>query len=517
MFTARATPALSGDRWQQIACGMGGYAPVAVANTSSFTQVQSFKRFFAARDFKGLKVCLANVLIVAGADVAMPDCTMRAAIKDVQTGKVYPFFINGSRDVTLSSGQYAWSDELSLSTIFSGAFTSGKEYEFRILASYATAPANFPAAAFIADNNDISEWGNALTDKTLSGTISGRVSGYAIAPMMAMIGRVRSRTPVGLVLGDSITSQSLNDATSEFYNGYVFTGLAQAGIPFISVGNSGLSFSSVIAGSYTARLQAILDIARTAGVSHCFCPLGINDTPTATGAQMISVMQQVGAKFRAAGIKFIPSTLSPRTNVANTAESSAGVWQHRRDYNFALIALNGLGDGFHDAAPLFQDAATTDIWRSDLLKVTAASAVSGGAGYANGHLLYLPGGVMLAVSGSSGGAVTAVQVKRGGGALSFATPAAQTGIYAGLAAGGGGATFNYTTAAMDLPADGLHPSPPLHAFGSLDPRGEGAGPGFVNGRRAHDTDRGMAPGLALVLLPGDGAGGGAAGRLGGGA
>lgn len=459
-----------GGRFQQVS-GLVQFPNRTVANTNSYTQIQIRKSFFLYKSVRKLKFVVANALCTAGNDIAMPDVTVRLGLFDPETSTYYPVRFNGNAAITLVSGQVATTDEVSV-PLFAGATrTAGKKLFLIKYLVYASAPANFPGASLIMTGADYNEWGNSLTDKTGSGSFTAAVPAgtWDLFPAIAIVGDVASRHAVVNILGDSISSDGASDTQLDYYAGWASHALADAGIPYI---NTGVSSQTLLSWRNSFANRRAMHIANmiAAGVTHVFCPLGTNDIGVGqTGAQLYANQVSTRDLLAPYGIKLIPTTLQPRTNAANNAvpAGETNTFTERAAYNALVIANNGVGDGYFGLAAISEGSA--NLWRTDLNKPSGIAVNAGGSGYTANDLIYLPYGNRVRVSTVSGGAITALTVRRAGGFASApSNPVAQLeSLKAAIAggAGGVGATFDLTnTGAGSDTGDGIHPGPAVHSF-----------------------------------------------------
>ena len=240
-------------------------------------------------------------------------------------------------------------------------------------------------------------------------------------------------------------------------------------------------------GSAQATLRArIYANMVAAGVTYCFNTLGTNDWAVSSGPQtaasLYALQLQLKSELAAFGIQLIPVTLQPRTNNTNNGMNGAETqtFTQRALYNANIISSNGVGNGYYDLAAQLQNVASPNFWRTDLSKVTAAAInAAGGPGYVSNSILNLPNAVRVRIT-ATGGAVSAVTLRRGGAtATSFTTPAAAVSGFNGAtstgnsnvggAAPGTGALFDLTTTSAGFDSvDGIHPGPTYHAWAQQD-------------------------------------------------
>jgi hypothetical protein len=452
----------------------------AVTNTNSYTDIQANTIYHLLKDVTDISIVVGNVFrSVPDATLAgLPTVVGSYGLWDTVTNTlIAPFTFSGAATVTMTAGQMFESDILTFNK------PAGTTVEVRRLHRYATAPASFPASKHaIGQGREFNEWGNGLTDKTASGSLTAaRPAGSADPiPLLAVKGTSVNNPKVVCISGDSITSDSANDTGLPMYLGYANIGLTDANIPTVNIGISSQALFGLVAttGSSPANMAIFKQLMQMAGVTHVFMALGGNDwANNRTDVQLDADMATYKGILDPLGIKLIPATLPPKTNAANTTYSGTEVntWTRRAAWNARLISNNGVGYGYYNLAAVVQDPANNNIWRTDVLQVSAVPTISaGGTGWASSdELEFGTGGTRIQVT-ATGGVVTAVpSVRRPGGYLSANFPSGpvspsrmfRAGIYN---AGGTGATFTFASAAAPLPVDGIHPPPAYHGLLARD-------------------------------------------------
>lgn len=440
-------------------------------NSSSNTQVQQTMSIQITDDSEDFVFTWGNFNRPSPSSTALSGLstiTVRAGLYDgVNT---YPiFWPNGSRDMVLEPG--AWAD--SRPVMYKAVKGQRMLLVWRI--TWATAPASFPGSCTIANYSvDVSEWGTALTDRTTnyaSNTMFTRQAGnYAVLPPIGITATGKARPVVG-ILGDSISSDSVNDFTSDSIDtGWAAGGLGDAGIPYVQLGTSSLLMTN-IASSTVLRSQLFTAIA-AAKVTHLLLPLGTNDWASGrTAAAVLADANTIRNDLKPLGVKVIPITLQPKTDSTNTTNASGetNTFAQRALYNAAIISGNGLGDGYYDLASITQSTANNNLWRTDLRTLSGVPTIAtGGTGYTQNDVFELPGGVTTTAVTVASGVVTALSSLSGtglGGFVVAPTGTTQTAVrqYPGAirAAGvtGTGLTLTYPADAAATPTpDGTHPS-----------------------------------------------------------
>lgn len=459
---------------QQVA-GHCQFPSRAVANPSGYTQYQGRKSFFLYRDVTDLRFTIGNLLSTGPALTALPTATVRLGLFDPATSIHYPVTFNGgAASVTLANAAMATSDPVAFVGA-GGPGTSGKKLMLIKYVTWATAPANLPAQSAPLSSFDYNEWGASLTDKTAGGTwTAARPAGaFDIFPALAITGTTAARGPVVGVLGDSISSDSASDASTDYNAGYATSALADLAVPHVNIGISSLSLAVFLSGGHDAKRALLYQLLSTAGVTHLLDCLGTNDWAVPrTSAQLAADKLILKGQMAALGIRHLPITLQPKTNAANTGQNGAetATFVQRDLFNAQMMAANGTGDGVLDLASAVQSPGDPRLWRTDLLRLASVAVTSGGTGHGVNDIHYLANGIRLRPTTVSGGAVTAVALRRTGGfVVAPASPAALLETLKDSAIGGGaggtGVTYALTTTAAGLDVDdGIHPKSAYHSM-----------------------------------------------------
>lgn len=433
----------------------------SVTNTASNTQFQGYYTFTAMATIADPVFTFGNHARTAPAtSIDGPaDMTIRLALWDGTTAHPI-YWPDGKRDRVLNPG--AQSDTEAL---FGVTLTKGARYAIVRMVTYASAPASFPATPVskYGFGPNASEWGTALTDKTLAPTtITGSVESFIICGHLAVKGTLAAKQPIVGILGDSISSDNL--ATFPF-------ALWAAGIPYVNLGIASLGLFNL----YTPAnaFPKIVKNAQAAGCTHVICGLWVNDLlNSVSAANIYAGWQKLKAMFDLVGIKLIVITPQPKTNATNDGEATAGHFATRQALKALVLANNGVGYGYIDLATFLASPSASDLWRTDVQWVSAISVANGGSGYVVGDQLFLPNNIQPIVTSVSGGAITGIGFGNGSSPGAFlvppASPASQLNSWGPHSAGGittssygltagTGATFNLTFATPSPTDDGTHP------------------------------------------------------------
>jgi hypothetical protein len=429
----------------------------SLTNSSSFTQLQGYYCFTPMSDTSDPSFEFGNYARTApGTAVDGPgNITYRLALYDGTN--TYPiFWPDGQRDRTIVPGSQSETEPL-----FGVLLKKGRRYAIVRLMTYAAAPGAFPSGDcnIFQLGPNASEWGSALTDKTLApATITGQVETYFTNMHLAVKGTTTSKMTLGII-GDSIVTGM---------------GLAQSacfaqGVACVDLGISSLSLGNFLTTVPSATAKMLKQI-QASGVTHVFCSLWVNDLLAGqTAAQMYANLVALKAILDPIGVKLITCRPQPKTNSANNGEQAAGHFATRTAFDALIVANNGVGYGYVDFTTMAD--VTGNLWRTDFNWATAASVVAGGTGYASNDSIFLDGYVQLRVSSVSSGVVTGVAVSgsfasQGGFLVTpggtprswgpYGTQAVQGNGYG--FSNGSGATFSLTVANPTPPtADGTHP------------------------------------------------------------
>lgn len=263
-------------------------------------------------------------------------------------------FNGGDTSVTLAPGEAVWSDPFTFATDMPA---SGKISTVTYL-SYATAPPMLPLTNIDSYDNvyHLSEGAvSGLTSKAVSGSLPiSRIASKIVHGPCAVVCTTAAPVtrPRMAVIGNSITSASQSFAQQ---------GTAGKG-PWQQASTEGYSYVIMPQGSSPRRFT--LEAAH--GASHALCFLNVNDIRSGqTTAQIRANMLTLKADLAAMGVpKLIVATCFTNTNSSNNAEASAGLWARLNAHNDAIIANNGVGDGYFDINAITRSPTNHDIWKT---------------------------------------------------------------------------------------------------------------------------------------------------------
>lgn len=296
--------------------------------------------------------------------------TMRGAVR-VNGSAPVPWTVSAARDVVIAPGAIIETDWINI------PFTTGQVLTHNDLFSVSPSIASWPGSTLRSFNaSDRQEYGTGLTDRTLTDWTTGTDihPGYTVHPWLDIITESIPGRPSILLVGDSITSGGSEDGTDgapvKEYRGYAMAGMG-ADYSWMNGGCAGLKMIEAI--SYTGAVQPQypnrLGIYANRGMTHCYMPLGTNDSQSLTGASAyMAMLADAKAKVEALGMKLIVTTLLPRTNAGNTAEYSAG---SAASFEAIRQAIFSSGILYFDAWLYARNAGNTALWRTDLGTPTA--------------------------------------------------------------------------------------------------------------------------------------------------
>jgi hypothetical protein len=278
------------------------------------------------------------------------------------------FWESGGRTKTLAPGERAWTSPIELEMVGGAAPR---------LLYYVTVPTGGKWPTIPVKNAAAQYFESPATDKTDGQSAFAGASTVNVAlPPISIQARPSTRytaagQPVVAVVynGDSIFAGQGDTDSGQGYMGYAARGLFAAGIPSTRRAQGGMLASEW--GTEARRLKWFTGIG---GCTHMLCDLGTNDITAAVSLSTLQASHQTiaaAATFR--GIKYVPCTLLPRTDAANTTARSgdtAALIQLRADFN-AWIRTNPFGNGYFDADAVARDAGNPNLWRTDLGTPTA--------------------------------------------------------------------------------------------------------------------------------------------------
>lgn len=263
-------------------------------------------------------------------------------------------FNGGQTSVNLAPGEAVWSDVVTFGTdIPVGGKMSGVTY-----LSYATAPPMLPLTNIDSYDNvyHLSEGAvSGLTSKAVTGSLPiARLASKVLHGPCSIVCTTTAPVtkPRMVVIGNSITSAGQSFAQQ---------GTAGKG-PWQQASTEGYAYVNMPAGSNARRFT--LEAAH--GASHALCFLNVNDIRSGrTTAQIRADMLSLKADLAAMGVpKLIVATCFTNTNSSNNAEASAGLWARLNAHNDAIIANNGVGDGYFEINAITRNPTNHDIWKT---------------------------------------------------------------------------------------------------------------------------------------------------------
>jgi lysophospholipase L1-like esterase len=303
-----------------------------------------------------------------GAD-AGNDLTLRLGVELV-SGEVIPvLWSNGQRAMTLAPGAICGTIPLRV------AVAANSSWWLRVYATVPTGGTWIPSHEVLsAAEGGAVDYGTGV-DKSVSGTIPAvTISASApITPLM-VLGRPTSggivtagarvgKPLVALVgVGDSImTGQGASQINGSLAGlGYFPRGAMLAGMPWVRTARQGARFEQ-----FDSEFERYRRAYAWVGCTHMLCNFGTNDvSANATLAMLQGYNANLAAAAASMGIKFLPITLTPRTNPTNDGYYSSdgpARWQTRLDYN-AWLRTNPFGHGVFDAAAVVEDPARPGYW-----------------------------------------------------------------------------------------------------------------------------------------------------------
>jgi lysophospholipase L1-like esterase len=212
-------------------------------------------------------------------------------------------------------------------------------------------------------------------DKSLTGTIP-TLFGWAPITPLAVLGkpahggaaaygpRAGKRVKALAGLGDSIMEGLGDNVVSggSGYRGWFPRGCTTAGMPWVRAARSGNRFID-----FDTTTEQVRRCYSFVGCQAVVCNFATNDlNGGATLATLQSLAAALAATIKRMGLKYIPVTMTPRTNATNNGyygSDDATKWQTRLDYN-TWLRTNPFGDGIYDAAVVVEDPARPGYWLS---------------------------------------------------------------------------------------------------------------------------------------------------------
>lgn len=211
------------------------------------------------------------------------------------------------------------------------------------------------------------ELGSGLSDKSMSGTISGSSQGLRPAAILSYAPGMKKISMAGL--GDSIVHGS-GDGTFDARGNTSWIGRAATGVcPYLPVAVVGTQLSNqVVAGKLTYRL----DYLKKAGITHIICNWGINDT-TSGYTTMQTNLQTLWTALAATGAKVFHCTLGPRSTSTDLWYTVSGQTAHSQ-YNGSGATGHLINDyirgnpaplsGFIENSDVLSTSRYSGVWKT---------------------------------------------------------------------------------------------------------------------------------------------------------
>lgn len=301
-----------------------GAAGTVWSNTyaPSLKYFNSRKKLIARGEQKNPRIIIANAYLNAGGSGGEVGTggsgTFSAALE--LSGTMYQALFSGSTSVVIGNKSYAVSDPIAGLTI-----PNGSSYFSRI---FGNVPSGMPyvGKSYSAGGDAIEYSGTALTDKTMSGTISGPDTANIFSP----IGIVsETNYPGAAIFGDSISEAQGDSVNASLNTGLVCRGIGP-NVGYMNGSLSSLSLSGFMASDYAIRVA----VANAYG-SHIIIELAANDI---AGGRSLAQMQGDLANMKALfpGKKILLTTATPQT----TGTFSSGAGQTKSANESVRLAWN---------------------------------------------------------------------------------------------------------------------------------------------------------------------------------
>lgn len=270
----------------------------------------------------------------------------------------------GVNEITVAPGVAVFSDPMH----FDLDIPDNTAINVIVYAEYDTAPARLHTS--LSPTADDANEGSttAITDKHMSGTISGRVVARTLFTPLGLYARAPGRTkPSILDIGDSVAAGA-NDSTAGT-NGFIQRALNM--YPITHVAMSGYSYSAAWASSAsTDLLRKLSPVRDSESYDYATVCLGGNDVLSGgVAATIASRMSGMGTYLATRGMKMIPMTGMPRTNNTNDGpygSDAAGAMTQYINLRQLIIDGNGVGNGYFDRMAAVQQAGDMTRWDNTL-------------------------------------------------------------------------------------------------------------------------------------------------------
>lgn len=231
-----------------------------------------------------------------------------------------------------------------------------------------TAGQTWPICNALWGGHDTAESGVGLSDKTMSGTISGNYQGLRPAAIMSQyVVGIRKASVIGL--SDSIYFGS-GDGNFDIHGNTAWIGRScTSNTPYITCSVVGTQLQNQVIGG---KLAFRLDFITKAGITHIATGWGVNDG--LAFATMQTNLQTLWAALKTvSGIKLYQSTIGPKSTTSQGWDTTTA---QTPDSNYNGSSANGQLtnnyirtspaplDGFIDNAILLQTSIYSGIWRT---------------------------------------------------------------------------------------------------------------------------------------------------------
>lgn len=281
-------------------------------------------------------------------------------------GEYHPIWFGGSRDVTVQPGAIVDSTPLLLAIAQPG-------FWLRVHVSLAAGGTLVQSLEVMQPSEGSGANFGSATDQTTGGTIA---ASYGYAPMipLAVLGRPSRQTSrlaarsgqrlIALgIAGDSIATGTGDVASSggSPYLGWAARAAAAFGIGYARISVPGQRFNNFDTMTRQRRRFQALE-----GVTHVICNFGTNDI-TQGGIDLAALKARsdaVAARIQQTGRRYIPATLTPRTDAANAGfygTDTAATTALRLAFN-DYLRTNPYGAGIYDLAALLSDGSNPQFW-----------------------------------------------------------------------------------------------------------------------------------------------------------
>lgn len=299
------SPAANGSQW-----------PNGRFTSENFLNTNTRKRHTLLAAGGALRLVYVNVW---GSETLTANSISVSAALETTGGAFLPVFFRGARKAVIEPGGMVVSDPIN------APYAVGDNVWSRTYVSDITAGMNFPyhnVQTLQSTWGEASDGANGVSqsDKTLSGTISGAISGYA--PLVIVTAAIGPTLPTVALLGDSITSGSGESGAPSSSGGYGFMRRALgATFPTLDLSVPGKELLGSVGYVGTDATVRRIRAALAAGCTHAVDAWGINDFNRGT-PQTFAAMQTgkiaLWTEMYNAGVKVFACTLTPVSTSTDT-------------------------------------------------------------------------------------------------------------------------------------------------------------------------------------------------------